>query len=272
MRSHMSKPKLMDTPLVEGWESAKMDRICVVVGVPVHATNYVRAAEQVMAWTRDGQARCVYAANAHMLVEANDHPDFMRLLRRADLVTPDGMPLVWMLRLKGNRRQERVYGPTLMLHVLDAAAGAGIPVGFFGGRPEVLEALTARMQARFPALRVVYAFSPPFRPLTDEEDEQVVAAIRASGARILFVGLGCPKQERWMDAHRERIPAVMLAVGAAFDFHAGAKRQAPAWMQRRGLEWLFRLFQEPGRLWKRYLYTNPRFIFLAAGDLLKRKS
>lgn len=268
----MSEPEWMDATLFEGTGNVKADRTCFVIGAPVHATSYGRATAQVIVWAREGRARCVFAANVHVVVEANDHPDFMRILRQADLVAPDGMPLVWMLRLKGYRRQERVYGPTLMLYVLEAAARAGIPVGFLGGRPEVLEALTKRVQARFPDLRVVFAFSPPFRSLTAEEDEQIVAAIGASGARILFVGLGCPKQERWIDAHRGRIPAVMLAVGAAFDFHAGAKRQAPAWMQRCGLEWLFRLFQEPGRLWKRYLYANPRFILLAIGDLLKRKS
>ncbi len=268
----MSEPAQMEWfPLKKGGGNESAG-VCVVAGVPVHTTGYAQATAQVMAWARDDRARCVYATSAHGIVEANDHPDFKGILQRADLVTPDGMPLVWVLRMKGYRDQERVYGPTLMLGVLAAAAQAGIPVGFLGGRPEVLAALTARMRTRFPGLQVVYAFSPPFRPLTAAEDEQMVAAIRASGARILFVGLGCPTQERWIDAHRERVPMVMLAVGAAFDFHAGVRRQAPAWMQQRGLEWLFRLLQEPGRLWKRYLYVNPRFILLAIGDLLNKKS
>jgi N-acetylglucosaminyldiphosphoundecaprenol N-acetyl-beta-D-mannosaminyltransferase len=145
-------------------------------------------------------------------------------------------------------------------------------VGFFGSTPEVLGVLTARMQQRFPGLKVSYTFSPPFRPLTVREDAEIIKDIRDSGVRILFVGLGCPKQERWVDAHRETVKAVMVAVGAAFDFHAGIKCQAPAWMQRAGLEWLFRLLHEPGRLWKRYLHNNPRFIILALRELLRRES
>jgi N-acetylglucosaminyldiphosphoundecaprenol N-acetyl-beta-D-mannosaminyltransferase len=245
--------------------------VCLVAGVPMRVTDYEQATRQVVVWARDEQSRSVYAVSAHGVVEANDHTDFMDILRRADLNVPDGMPLVWMMRLKGYRRQQRVYGPTLMLRVLAAAAEEGIPVGFLGGQPEVLEALTTRMRDRFPDLRIVYAFSPPFRPLTTEEDEQVAVSIRLAGARLLFVGLGCPKQERWIHARRGRIPAVMLGVGAAFDFHAGVKRQAPGWMQRAGLEWLFRLFQEPRRLLKRYLYVNPRFILLALGDLLGKR-
>jgi N-acetylglucosaminyldiphosphoundecaprenol N-acetyl-beta-D-mannosaminyltransferase len=176
------------------------------------------------------------------------------------------------MRLKGARSQARIYGPALTLSLLAAAAREAIPVGFYGGTPEVLEALAGRMQARFPALPIAYASSPPFRPLTSQEDETVVDQINVSGARILFVGLGCPKQEQWIDAHRDRIRAVMVGVGAAFDFHAGIKRQAPVWMQRGGLEWLFRLFQEPGRLWKRYMHNNPRFIALALRELLRRES
>ncbi|MGC8856755.1 MAG: WecB/TagA/CpsF family glycosyltransferase [Anaerolineae bacterium] len=173
-----------------------------------------------------------------------------------------------MLRLKGHRSQERVYGPTLMLHVVEAARRENLPVGFYGGAPEVLELLVKQMQARNPGLNIVYSFSPPFRELSAIEDEQIVETINASGARILFVGLGCPKQERWMAAHRGRIRAVMIGVGAAFDFHAGAKPQAPLILQRLGLEWLFRFLHEPRRLWRRYLFHNPRFVFLALADLL----
>ena len=193
---------------------------------------------------------------------------FREVVNRADLVTPDGMPLVWMMRLKGLHNQQRVYGPTLMLHVLEAAAREKIPVGFYGGTPEVIELLVEQMQSRFAGLNVAFAVSPPFREMSRQEDLEVVEQINSSGARILFVGLGCPKQEIWMAEHKGKVNAVMLGVGAAFDFHAGVKRQAPAWMQRAGLEWLFRLFTEPRRLWKRYLYHNPRFLVLAIYDLL----
>jgi N-acetylglucosaminyldiphosphoundecaprenol N-acetyl-beta-D-mannosaminyltransferase len=171
------------------------------------------------------------------------------------------------MRLKGVKKQPRVYGPTLMLHVLKAAASQCLPVGFYGSVPEVLKSLVNRMRLRFPSLQIVYTCSPPFRPMTAQEDAEIIRAVRTAGVRILFVGLGCPRQERWIDAHRGKIAAVMIGVGAAFDFHAGFKRQAPAWMQARGLEWLFRLLQEPRRLWKRYLFKNSRFVALALADL-----
>jgi N-acetylglucosaminyldiphosphoundecaprenol N-acetyl-beta-D-mannosaminyltransferase len=178
------------------------------------------------------------------------------------------MPLVWMMRLKGVRGQQRVYGPTLMLHVLESAAKAGVRVGFYGGTAEVVEQLIKRMQIRYEGLNVAFRCSPPFRDLTPEEDTEIVHKINQSGTRILFVGLGCPRQEVWMAEHRGRIQSVMLGVGAAFDFYAGTKPQAPTWVQASGFEWLFRLLTEPRRLWKRYLYHNPRFVILAIAELL----
>ncbi|MBN2389055.1 MAG: WecB/TagA/CpsF family glycosyltransferase [Anaerolineales bacterium] len=239
-----------------------------IFGIEIHAWNYTQAVAQVVTWAREGQSRCIYATSVHGLIEAMDHADFAEVLQQADMITPDGMPLVWVLRLKGYREQERVYGPTLTLHLLAAAAQAGLPVGFFGSRPEVLDALSARMRDRFPGLEIAYRCSPPFRDLSAQEDAAIVEAINSTGLRILFIGLGCPKQERWINAHRGTISAAMVAVGAAFDFHAGTKRQAPAWMQGMGLEWLFRLFQEPGRLWRRYFYITPRFILLSIAELL----
>jgi len=201
-------------------------------------------------------------------MEAYDSREFKEVVNSADMVTPDGMPLVWMLRAKGIKGQERVYGPTLMLHILESASQAGIPVGFYGSRHEVLEELKKKMEAKFQGLKVVYSYSPPFRELTETEDQSICEQIRNSGARILFVGLGCPKQEIWMADHRGKINTVMVGVGAAFDFHSGLKAQAPAWMQAVGLEWLFRLLHEPRRLARRYLYNNPRFVLLALLDLV----
>jgi N-acetylglucosaminyldiphosphoundecaprenol N-acetyl-beta-D-mannosaminyltransferase len=221
-----------------------------------------------MKWSRLNESRYACIANVHMLMECYDSEPFQNIVNQADLVTPDGMPLVWMMRMKGIRHQERVYGPTLMLRLLEAAAGQGIPVGFYGGQPRVLESLVARMRACYAGLNVTFALSPPFSEMSSKEDEELVQKINQSGPRILFVGLGCPKQEIWMARHRERIQAVMLGVGAAFDFHAGVKPQAPAWLQRIGLEWSFRLLSEPRRLWRRYLYHNPRFVLLALADLL----
>jgi N-acetylglucosaminyldiphosphoundecaprenol N-acetyl-beta-D-mannosaminyltransferase len=202
------------------------------------------------------------------VMEGYDSPAFRSVMNRADLVAPDGMPLVWGLRALGIRGATRVYGPDLTPHVLAAAEREGIPVGFYGATGAVLERLLKRIHGRYPRLDVAYALAPPFRPLSDEEDIAVTERINASGARILFVGLSTPKQERWMAAHRGRVGAVMLGVGAAFDFLAGVKRQAPRWMMGAGLEWLFRLASEPRRLWRRYLKHNPRFVFLFLGQLL----
>lgn len=239
-----------------------------VIGINVHETSYADATSRVQSWAQAGESRAVYPTSVHGTMEAHDAPEFRDILNRADLTTPDGMPIVWMMRLKGIRNQQRTYGPTLMLCVLEMAAREQIPVGFYGGEPDTLQQLVARMKTAFPRLQISYAFSPPFRPLRNEENVELREAIIASGTRILFVGLGCPRQEQWIDARRGYIPAVMIGVGAAFDFHAGRKPQAPAWMQKMGLEWLFRVWTEPRRLWKRYLYHNPRFIVLAMADLL----
>ncbi|MGD0611636.1 MAG: WecB/TagA/CpsF family glycosyltransferase [Anaerolineales bacterium] len=219
-----------------------------LLDIRVNATNYASATNRVKDWALTEQSRSVCIVNVHVLMEAHDSIDFRNAVNSSDLVIPDGMPLVWMLRLKGVKGQTRVYGPTLMLHVLKMAADEQIPVGFYGADPSTLETLVSRMSQQFPGLHVVYAFSPSFRVLGKEESSKITEEMIRSGARILFIGLGCPKQERWMAEHSGEIPAVMLGVGAAFDFHAGLKPQAPKWMQRAGLEWFFRLAQEPGRL------------------------
>jgi N-acetylglucosaminyldiphosphoundecaprenol N-acetyl-beta-D-mannosaminyltransferase len=242
--------------------------IKTILGIRVSSTNYASAADQVQTWARAGESRYICAANVHVLMTAYDSGEFNKAVNHADLVTPDGMPLVWMLRLKGDKGQTRVYGPTLMLHVVEMAAREKIPVGFYGSNDQTLQKLILRLSGLYPGLKVAYAYSPPFRPLDVQESAQITRDIAASGAHILFVGLGCPKQELWMAEQQGKIPAVMLGVGAAFDFHAGTKSQAPAWMQAIGLEWFFRLFHEPRRLAKRYLYNNPRFILLALADLL----
>lgn len=239
-----------------------------VLGFPLDFFDYVGANGWIMEFASHSESRYICFANVHMLMEAQDSEMFMEIVRNADLVLPDGMPLVWMMRLKGAKHQQRVYGPTLMLHVLETAARENIPVGFYGGKPEVLALLINRMRTRYEGLKVAYSYSPPFRELSREEDDEIIKTINQTGTRILFVGLGCPKQEIWMAEHRGKVNAVMLGVGAAFDFHAGVKSQAPAWMQSLGLEWLFRLLTEPRRLWRRYFYHNSRFIFLAVADLL----
>jgi N-acetylglucosaminyldiphosphoundecaprenol N-acetyl-beta-D-mannosaminyltransferase len=242
-----------------------------ILDIRVDATSYEDATGRILNWARRGESRYVCVAVVHTVMESHDSPEFRRMVNAADLVTPDGMPLVWGLRMQGCPGASRVYGPDLTLHVLREAAGEGIAVGFYGSSDEILPQLLARMKELFPGLRVTYSYCPPFRALTPEEDSRVIEEIARSEARILFVGLGCPKQERWMAEHHGRIRAAMIGVGAAFDFLAGAKPQAPRWMQDRGLEWLFRLMTEPRRLWRRYLLNNPRFVALFLGQLLRRR-
>ncbi|HXN45442.1 MAG TPA: WecB/TagA/CpsF family glycosyltransferase [Bryobacteraceae bacterium] len=244
-----------------------MDPSCAVesrsiLGMRADATSYPAASSQVLAWARARESRYVAVATVNNVMEAYDSPVFRAIMNAADLVTPDGMPLVWGLRLLGIRTAARVYGPDLTPCLLKAAARERIPVGFYGATDAVLERLLRTVRSCYPSLRVAYAWAPPFRALSPEEDLAVTARINDSGARILFVGLSTPKQERWMAAHRGRVEAVMLGVGAAFDFLAGTKRQAPRWMMRAGLEWLFRLASEPRRLALRYLKHNPRFLVL----------
>lgn len=237
----------------------------------VDATSYPDATARVMRWAAAGESRYVCEVPVNAVMESYDHPEFKAVINEADLVTPGGMPLVWMLRWLGCKKQPRVYGPELTLQVCAAAAQCGAPVGLYGGSEEALTRLVQQLTVRFPGLKIVYSHSPPFRKLTAAEEADVQKAIRASGCRILFVGLGCPKQEHWMALQRGNIPAVMLGVGAAFDFISGQKPQPFAWMQRMGLEWLFRWCTEPRRLFYRYAYHNPRFVVLAGAEFIRNK-
>lgn len=240
-----------------------------ILGTRTDATGYSDAASRVLAWAETEQSRYVCVSNVHVTMESHDSEEYREIVNGADLVTPDGRPLVWALRLFGVSAATQVRGATLTAYVLERLAVERVRVGFYGGSPEVLGCLLEACRRRFPALRVAYAHSPPFRELTAEEDTAVVGEINGSGARVLFVGLGCPKQERWMASHKGRVHAVMLGVGAALDFLAGAKPEAPVWMQRAGIEWLFRVASEPRRLWRRYAYHNPRFMALLAGQYLR---
>ncbi len=231
-----------------------------VLGTRVDPTSYAEATAQVIDWAKQHESRYVCCANVHVVMEAYDSESFRARVNAADLVTPDGMPLVWALRRQGYPGQTRVYGPDLMMSVLSAAEKDKVTVGLLGGKPQVLDELVSRLETLFPALEIGYRFSPPFRALEATEEAKIVTDINQSGVAVLFVGLGCPRQEMWMAEHVGRVQSVMLGVGAAFDFHAGAIKQAPSWMQRIGLEWAFRFSQEPTRLWRRYLYHNPRFV------------
>jgi N-acetylglucosaminyldiphosphoundecaprenol N-acetyl-beta-D-mannosaminyltransferase len=242
-----------------------------ILGMRVDATSYTHAAEEILRWGRQGESRYVCVATVNNAVEARDDSRYAAVMNGADLVTPDGMPLVWGLRMLGVSEATRVYGPDLTPVICARAAAHGVPVGFFGATEEVLDALKANLTRRFPELEIAYCHSPPFRPASADEQRQTVENINRSGARLLFVGLGAPKQERWMAAQKGQLRVVMLGVGAAFDFLAGNKRQAPRLVQQLGLEWLYRLVHEPRRLWRRYLYRNPRFVALFATQLLRER-
>ena len=247
----------------------KEDLSRYILGMRVDYTTFEMATEKIIQLALNGSGGYVCVGTVHMVMESFDDPGFRKIVNSADIVTPDGMPLVWGLKLLGIKDAQRVYGPALTPYICEKASKLNVPVGFYGGTKIVLEKMIKNLKSRFPSLNVVYAYSPPFRPLTDEEDKKIIDQINSSGVRILFVGLGCPKQEIWMAEHKDKIKAVMIGVGAAFDFIAGVKPQAPKWMQNIGLEWLCRLMIEPRRLWKRYLYNNPRFIYHFGRQILK---
>ncbi len=240
-----------------------------ILNVRVDVTSYADATARVIAWARASRSCYVCLATVNAIMEAHGSSEYQCAMREADLVTSDGMPLVWVLRGFGVREASRVYGPDLTTSVLAAAAEHGIPVGFYGGSEQGLAKLIEKVRRLFPQLKMVYAYAPPFRTLTVAEDEIATRTIEDAGVRILFVGLGGAKQDYWMHAHHGHVPSVMLGVGAAFDFIAGTKPQAPRWMQNSGLEWIFRLGTEPRRLWRRYLIRNPRFVILALAQLVR---
>ena len=232
-----------------------------VLGIPLAVSDY----ERVMAWmdevVRTRARVCVTAAAVHLVMVAREDPETRRAIEHA-LVVPDGVPLVWALRALGRREATRVYGPDLMANYCARSARTGGTMYLYGGRSDAaLQQLTDRLLARFPGLRIVGGWSPPFRELSDVELDEVAERINATGADVVWVGTGQPKQEKWMARMRDRLDAPILAgVGAAFDFHADIVPQAPAWMQRSGLEWSYRLAREPTRLWRRYARYNPRFV------------
>lgn len=248
-----------------------------IVGVAISKTSYSEVVTLCKQWALErrhigaqSRARYICIASVHGIMLAKDDPELAKILNEADIATPDGMPVVWALRTLGCPGQQRVYGPTLMLELCRAAAESGLRIFLYGGREDVLPLLVKRLTQQFVGLQVVGCYSPPFRPLTASEEESVREQIHQSGADIVFVGIGAPKQERWMYEHRNSFAGVtLIGVGAAFDFHAGRTRQAPRWMQRNGLEWLFRLASEPLRLWRRYLLITPRFLPLWAMQKLR---
>lgn len=243
-----------------------------ILGVKVSAVNMGSALAAIEGWIAERSRHYVCVSGAHGLTESHFDPELRRIHNGAGMVTPDGMPLVWFSRWMGLRRVERVCGPDLLPRLCDRSQARGYRHFFYGGGPGVAELLAQRLCERYPALRVAGVYEPPFRPLSPEEDREVVKRINSSAADVVWVGLSTPKQERWMAEHRDRIEApVLIGVGAAFDFHAGLRKRAPRWMQRSGLEWSYRLLSEPRRLWRRYLIGHARFIALLAMQVVTQR-
>jgi len=244
-----------------------------VLGVGISAINLKVAVAEIEDWIARGERHYVNVCTVQTVMECQKAEPLRRLVNDSGMSTPDGMPLVWLSRLHGYREVGRVYGPDLMLALCERSRITGHRHFFYGGAPGIADRLASRLMSRFPGLIVVGTHSPPYRPADAEEDRAVLDAINAAAPDIVWVGLGTPKQDYWVSRHRAPLAApALIAVGAAFDFHAGLLRQAPRWMQRSGLEWLFRLMQEPRRLAYRYLVYNPVFVALVGFQLAKLRS
>jgi len=239
-----------------------------VLGAFIDATDWDGALSLIHHWARMRLPRYVCCCNAHSLVTMRQEGAVRAAIDGADLALPDGAPVAWMMRRLGLPAQQRLSGPDLMWRYCALAAREGMPIFLYGNTEPTLRVLHARLLAAFPGLQVAGMLAPPFRPLNPQEQREVLARIERSGAGVVFVSLGCPKQELWMAQQRAHVRAVMIGVGAAFDYHAGTLKRAPPWMQARGLEWLYRLVTEPRRLWRRYFVTNLLFIAGACGQML----
>jgi N-acetylglucosaminyldiphosphoundecaprenol N-acetyl-beta-D-mannosaminyltransferase len=236
-------------------------------GVGISATTYREAAHCILRAAMERRSACVSALAVHGLMSGARDAELASLLNRFDMLTPDGQPVRLALNLlHGAGLDDRVYGPELMLHVCEQAARARVSIYLYGSEPRIVARLAHTLHGRYPALRIAGCEPSLFRRLSETEDRCLIGRINTSGAGILFLGLGCPLQERFADEHRATLQCVQICVGAAFAFHAGAQPMAPRWMQRHALEWLFRLTHEPRRLWKRYAVTNTAFLLRLAAE------
>lgn len=249
----------------------KCQPTCDVVGFPISALSFNAQISLMMHWAHMHQSKAVYVSNVHMLMEGQRDEEFSDVLSDADLLTPDGMPLVWVMRCLSNQHHERVAGMDILLALCDKAQAERIKIFFLGSTPTVLTKIQKRLDEEFPMLEVAGLYSLPFRPLTPAEDKKIIQQINASGAGIVFVSLGCPKQEKWINQHKDSIQSVMIGLGGAFSVYAGIRKWAPKWVRDSGLEWLYRLLQEPKRLWRRYITTIPSFLLLATKQIIELK-
>ena len=240
-----------------------------VIGSPVTALPFEAQINLMVEWAAHRLSKVVCVANVHMIMEAKTRSEFANVLADADLVTPDGMPLVWLMNLTAaNRRQDRVAGMDILMALCQQAEVKKISIFFLGSESAILDRMRKRLNQDFPGLKVAGMEPLPFRPLTSQEDEAVAQKINQSGAGLVLVSLGCPKQELWTSQHRGKIQAVMVGLGGVFPVYAGIQKWAPLWIRKMGLEWLYRLIQEPKRLWKRYFATIPPFLYFAIKQIL----
>jgi N-acetylglucosaminyldiphosphoundecaprenol N-acetyl-beta-D-mannosaminyltransferase len=239
-----------------------------ILGIKISAVNMNMALAHLDMWLTERRPQYICVTPAHSIMDGYCQPKLRSIFNASGMTTPDGMAVVWLLRLKGHRHVQRVYGPDLLLATCKYGLEKGYRHYFYGGQPGVTEKLIEKISMQFPGVQVAGAFTPPFRPHSTKEDEDVINRINKANADIIWVGLSSPKQESWMHSHLGKLNApVMVGVGAAFDFLSGNKPQAPVWMQHSGLEWLFRLANEPKRLWPRYR-QYPRFILLVISETL----
>lgn len=241
-----------------------------LMGTRIDALSWEQAIGRIVRWAQAGSSCMVCLCNVHSLVSARRDRELADALSVSDMNSPDGAPLAWLMRQRGWPEQQRMSGPDLMWRLLGEADRLQLPVFLLGGTPQTLDKLASSLQAAFPGLRIAGVLSPPFRTLDTDDSQHIADAVKSSGARIVLVGLGCPKQEKWMASQRGQIQAVMLGVGAAFDYHAGVLPRAPLAWQRMGLEWLYRFAQEPVRLASRYLVTNTLFLLSLPRELSRR--
>jgi N-acetylglucosaminyldiphosphoundecaprenol N-acetyl-beta-D-mannosaminyltransferase len=246
-----------------------------IIDTYVDATSYAQVCDRLEHWIAEAQSIFIVAANVHVLMTAHWQKSYQIALEQASLITPDGMPLVWAMKLLGIKDQRRVYGPDLMLAVCDRATQKGYGIYLYGSTEPTLELLAQKLKQKFPKLIISGKYAPAKFPIVDNLPELTdlnsdLERINQSDAKIIFIGLGCPKQEYWMAAAKGKLNGVAIGVGAAFDFHSGRVSQAPRWLMAIGLEWLYRLIQEPQRLWQRYLIQNPLFLFLFVKQLIKQ--
>lgn len=241
-----------------------------VIGSPINQITWSDAVNTLALWGEQHESRVVCICNAHSVVTAKQDQEFNQVLKHADMSTPDGAPVAWMIKKVSGQPQARINGPDLMLKYCEHAEKIGQSIYLYGGQESTLNILVDVLKSKYPNLKIAGYLSPPFRELNAEEKQKIIQDINASGAHTVWVGLGCPKQEKWMHEHKGKINAVMVGVGAAFDYHAGTIKRAPKWMQNSGLEWFHRLCSEPKRLWKRYLVTNTLFILYAAKQLMSK--